>query len=335
MQVRVQDRRTRYILFFLIALTINVIDGALTRSIVDARPRMLMAIGASFDVVFVVTGLYYWLLIRPGIRTRWSLIPIAMAGVLHATYMFPHAAAERAILAEICELSLIGFVVVRVRRVIRRDPSDFSHTDPVQAIRETLAAVFLFSPMANICATELAVLYYALLSWRAKPDVPFGAKEFSIHRRTTQPDILFLLAVMTLVEILPLHLLLSHWSPVWAWIATGLGLYAAIWLIGLARSIELRPALIGVDYLDLRYGLLFRARIPGEVIRAVRRIDENDVPAAAVVLRRGKPNLCIEFSNPIDAEGPFGLRKRISRVAFTADDVARFEQVLNELMRAN
>lgn len=182
----------------------------------------------------------------------------------------------------LCELSLTGFVAVRVRRFIRRRGA-IGAEDPVHVLQAVLAPVIPIPMIASLFAVELGVWYYALFSWRAKPHVPSGAMSFSIHRRGTQADLLFVLAIATLVEVLPIHLLLSHWNAMAAWIITGLSLYGAVWLIGIARSIELRPLIIGADYLHLRYGLLFRLQIPGMMIRRVSRVEENQVKPSVVL----------------------------------------------------
>jgi hypothetical protein len=67
------------------------------------------------------------------------------------------------------------------------------------------------------------------------------------------------------------HLLVHRWSRVLAWIISGLTVYGAIWLAGVARSLELRPVLVGGGYLVVRYGLLFRLRIPRKAIREIRK----------------------------------------------------------------
>jgi hypothetical protein len=332
MHISFDDRRTRYLLFFLLALSINVIDNMLIRSMENPRAQIVAAVGASFDVVALVTAIYYWLLVRPGIQARSSLVPIALVAILRATYLVPTTATTRVALAALCELGLIAFIIVQVRQKIRRWPSANGERDPIDAIRAVLAPVFVMPFASRMFAVEFGVLYYALFSWRAKPHVPKGAKAFSMHKRAAAPDLFFALAIASFVEIPPIHLLIGHWSPMGAWIATGLSLYGTIWLLGLGRSIELRPALVGPYHLDLRYGLLFRLRIPREKILRVRRAGLGDATSAVVVPKRREPNLWIEFVGCIDAEGLFGVRKRLNRVAVAADEVLAFEQALRELI---
>ena len=102
--------------------------------------------------------------------------------------------------------------------------------------------------------------------------------------------------------------------------------------MGLGRAIQLRPVLVGPDYVDLRYGMLFRLRIQRETILKVRPAEAGDAASATVVPPRTEPSLCIELVRSMDAEGLFGVRKRVNRVAVAADDAAELNQALHDLM---
>ena len=196
MESRVDYRRTRYAVFFLLAVTINIIDGAITRSVSDASKRTLVAAAASVDLIVVVSAIYYWLLVRVGIRSRESLIPIFLLGVLHASLLYPNARAVTAWIGGLCEAGLIGFVLVQVRRQTRRMPGS-PEVDPLDAMQAALESVFPNS-VARVGAVELSIFYYALFSWRAAPFVPRGAQGFSLHRESGQADLLYVLAIASL-----------------------------------------------------------------------------------------------------------------------------------------
>jgi len=308
--VRTDDRRARYTLFLLLAVTINVLAGVMLRSATNERQRMTIAAAGSFDMVVTVAAVYYGLLVRPGIRSKWSMVPIALAGLLHATYLYPNTASARPIVAGLCELAIVGFVVAQVRNKVH----------PQEALGRM-----------NILATEFSIIYYALFSWRATPHVPAGTQAFTIYKKAAHRDLLYGMALVSLIEMLPAHLLIHHWSPVAAWIATALSLYAAAWLIGLARSVELRPVLVGPDYADIRYGLLFRLRIPREMIKHVRSAQPEDAVRATVLPRRSEPNVCIELSSAMQAQRLFGMRKKVKCIAMAADDEPALEQALRDL----
>ena len=327
MELGLETRRLRYAAFVLLAITISLIDGMITRSVADPEKHMLVAAAATIDLVLVVAAIYYWLLVRPGIRGRGSLVAIVLLGALRATLLFPNARAVTALVSGSCEAGLIAFVVVQVRRRARRG---LSNGDPVDAIRTSLEAVFPAPGVARLVAAELNILYYAFFSWRAKSHLPADAQAFSLHKKGGQADLFYVVALASVMEIVPMHLLIRHWSEAAAWIATGVSLYGMVWLIGLARSIVLRPMLVTADCVDVRFGLIFRARVPREHIASVRIIQPGEAGQTTRVPRRSEPNVCIELTNPIEAEGPFGIRRLVTGLALAADDETGFRRALGK-----
>lgn len=318
---RAQRQLSRYVLFALAALTINLADNAVLRAIADPRKRLIVAAGATLDIVLIVTAIYYWLLVRPGIRGRASLLPIALLGALRAALLFPDARVLTAVIAGLCETGLIAFVIVHVRSRARRHANRLS--DPADALRTSLESL-LAPPVARFVAAELSIFNYAFFSWRSKPHVPADARAFTLHEKSGHADLFYAVAALSVFEIFPMHLLLHHWRPAAAWIATGLSAYGMIWLIGLARSFRLRPGLISPDYLDVRYGLLFRLRIPRENIAAIRPATAGDAASATVIPRRSEPSLCIDLIQPMEAESLFGLRRCVRCLALAPDDATGF-----------
>ena len=320
-------RRARYTAFLLLALSINSVDRAIVQTISDPSRRLVISAAATFDLVVVVCAIYYWLLVRPGIRGRGSLIAIALLGALRATFLYANARILAAFAAGACEVALIVFVVIQVRANARRHPGKRAGDSP-DLLRASLEPIL--PGAARFLAAELSIFYYALFSWRAKPYVPQGAQSFWLHKKSGHADLLYVVAFASTIEIIPLHLLLHHWSAPAAWIVTSLNLYGIIWLIGLARSIALRPVLVGPDYLDVKFGLLFRLRVPRDLIAAVRRSGPGE--ATTIVPRRTTPNVLIEFIGTVNAEGPFGLRRPVRRLALSADEEVDFSKALHAVI---
>lgn len=328
MPTRVIDRRFRYTAFVLFALSINLIDAIVLRWNTDPARRIAVAAAATVDTVGVVSVLYYWLLVRPGFRRRGTIAAVALAGAFHATWFYPDATTVRAGIAGLCEAGFVAFVIVRLRRAPVRGPA----SDPFDLIRQAIPAASIMPAVARLLSGELAILYYALFSWRAKAHVAPGSRAFSIYKRVGQADLLGVLAMASVLEVVPVHLVLRRWNPAAGWIVTAVSIYGAIWLIGLARAFPLRPVLIGPDYLHLRYGLLFDLRVPRGAITCVRRTSDADRIWA--IPRKSDPQVCIELSRPLDGTGLFGLHKSVRCVAITPDDEQTFVEALAELTRA-
>jgi hypothetical protein len=176
-----------------------------------------------------------------------------------------------------------------------------------------------------VLAGELAVLYYAF-AWWARPDVPDGTTPFTLYKRSGIGDILLFVGLASPFEILPVHIVLHRWSGTAAWIATSLGLYGALWCIGVVRSLALRPGLIGSDDAIVRIGLLYSLRIP---IGSIVRVASVPIPGAVTAPGAREPNVWLEFKEPLEAQRIFGLRTRVRSVALCADDPAALISALH------
>jgi hypothetical protein len=236
-------------------------------------------IAAVFDMTVTVTALYYWMVVRRGLRPASSMILVAMLGLFRASLAFP------------------GVVPGRFR---------------IAAGAECAAVFFA----RDLIFGELAVFYYAF-AWWARPEVPAGAETFTLHRKSGFGDLLTMLGLASLLEIVPVHLVLHRWSAPAAWIATGLGIYGTLWCVAIARSLNLRPSYVTADEAVIRFGLLFSLRIPAGAIASVgSRVQAGMRP----VPRGSEPNVCIEFTGPLEVRRILGIRGRMSSVALAADE---------------
>ena len=109
---------------------------------------------------------------------------------------------------------------------------------------------------------------------------------------------------------------------------THASLYSVVWMIGIARSIALRPSLIGPDYLDLKFGLVFRLCAKRDEIAVVRPATMAGAAAGVVVPRGIEPNVVLELTRGAHAEGLLGTRTQVSRIALTVDAGPEFLRAL-------
>ena len=73
------------------------------------------------------------------------------------------------------------------------------------------------------------------------------------------------------VETLVVHLLVSQWSDVAAWVLTAGSLYATLWLVADCRASVLRPIAFKGSVLEIRSGMRFSADIPLERVAAYEK----------------------------------------------------------------
>lgn len=222
------------------------------------------------------------------------------------------------------EAAFVGWLAWRAGRASRAAGAPGT-ADPVARLRAGARAV-VPAVAADVLVAELAVLYYAVGAWRARPHVPPGAHAFTTHRRSGHGGLVFGLLVVTAVEGVVAHLLVAGRSPAAAWALTALGVYGALWLVADYRAAVLRPVLWDGAALWVRAGLRWQARVAGGQVARVSRTP----PAAGArsLAFLTAPNLWVECSAPVVLAGPYGLRREARRVGLFVDEPERLAAAL-------
>ena len=182
--------------------------------------------------------------------------------------------------------------------------------------------------VADVLASELAVLFYAFGTWRSTARVPDGAYAFTSHRRSGHGGLIFALVVLTIVEGIAVHLLLASWSTILAWVLTFLSFYAVLWLVADYRATVLRPLLADETEVWIRGGLRWRARVPRDQITAVARTKPDPQECTTSLAFLTTPNLWVRFSEPVLLEGPYGIRRHARCIGLFVDEPAEFQRLL-------
>jgi hypothetical protein len=301
--------------FLSAALAINALCFALVRLI----PRPQVEFGAALDVAITVPALYFLLIVRAGLQPAVSVAPLFLLGLLRATWLAPGIAFTRPLITAAAEIAICALLVVRVRRGLR-NAHDGDLLDRIEsAAREIIPS----TRAASMLAGELAVFWYAFASWRSAPDVPPGARAFTLHRESSVATLFGFLTGVSLMEAALLHLLVARWSVTAAWILTALSVYGAVWLVAVARSFSLRPVLLTDDELIVRAGLLWAVRIP----RCQVAIERPGNPCDLRVPVLADPNVVLRLVEPVVARGLYGMARKVSTVAIGFDDPAAFTRL--------
>jgi hypothetical protein len=310
---------TRVWLFLALAMSINIIDPQLARSI--SKPAVGMA--AAFDVAVIVPALYFWLVVRSGIQPLATMIPLCLLALFRATWVVPSLSIARPLLAGGAEIAAIALIVTSTRRSLRSTRGG----DVLERMEAVILAFVRLPQLAAVAAGEMAVLYYAFAAWRKKPEVPPGMRAYSIHERAGSAALFGAFAGISVVEVPLFHLLVMRWSITVAWVLSAIGVYGAIWLAGMSRALVLRPVLVGNGELIIRSGILWTVRVPLDRIASIHR---GGGPSDLRLCPGGDPNVAIEFCEPMIAVGMFGIRRSVTRVAFSVDEPGDFERALSE-----
>lgn len=328
-------RRPTWLGFFVLLGAIVAIEGWVVSSVHFRRSPEILAGAVTADLILLPPALGWFFLIRTRRLPVFSLIPMTALGVVLAILLVPeehrHALRSLETIAPAIELGILGLVALRARKAIRHYRAvRATHADAIDALEESLG-VALDSPRAGaMLATELTILRYGVAGWFTKSP-PTGGDDFSYHRRASYPAVLGVLSLVMAMELLGVHFLLMRWSSVAAWIATGLGIYSALWLYGDFHAGRLHPIRVMGDGLHLRTGFRWKIRLPFDEIAALHDAAPDVQPRDRVAfVFFGKPDFWLELRRPLEVRGIFGITRTVRWLGLGADDAAALRRRLDE-----
>ncbi len=199
--------------------------------------------------------------------------------------------------------------------------------DVPERLHDALSRVGLPDGAARVIATEASVFYYALASWRRLPFVPRGALAFSYHRKNAYAAILYAVVGAALVEMTAVDLIVRASHVTAANVLLLVDGLAAIWMLGFARAVQLRPILLTDDALLIRNGLAAAVRVPRAT--AVIEFGRVNAPARGTPgyfrAAMGQPNVLITFNGQATLRRAYGRPRAIDRIGLVLDDPKGFQ----------
>ena len=324
--LRLPDRWGPLLLFGALALLMVGTERVLTQH-VGFSQRPLLPVGVAADMLVVLPALFYWLVVRPYRLPLSSLVAVLGACLALATWLLPgRALLPLRLLPALLEAATLGLAAARARRLVRAYRAAYAQ-DP-RFWPSAQAALGSLGAAGEVLRTELQMLRYAVLSWRAAPEVPAGATAFSSHRESGFKALVATAALLLVVEASCAHLLARHWCPElapWLLLLDGYGL---LFLLGHARAVCLRPVLLGPDELRLRVGFIWELAVPRDSVVAAEVLREAPPTAPGLLglskLLFASPNLMLTFAGPVVVRGPYGLRRPAQRIAVYLDQPRQF-----------
>lgn len=320
--------------FLALAFLINATGSILSRQHFNGEANWLVPYAACFDMTVTVPTLYYLLVVRRGLQTATSLFLLVCLCLLRASFVFP-AILHGGLVLTGAEAGIIVLICLRIRQGMRAAAALPGTSDPLQQIEAACKAVIPISKAAHLMASELAVFYYALFSWRSRASRP-QVKTFTTHNKGGHAVLLIVLACFMPIETPILHLVLARWNPTAAWIFTALGVYGFIWIIGLSRSLVLRPVVVSESGLEMSKGFLWQVRVPWSDVLDVRRAGPTAGVAAPGLLNiaiGGMPDFVVDLAHPVIAHGSFGMTRRVTAVGLSIDGAESFQKSIENFRR--
>lgn len=309
--------------------------AVLARSATFAANPDLLSLAITVDLLLTVPLAYLLLARRFRISLR-PLVPLFVAMLLLGTLILP--AENRRILDAIrsvalpaLELLVLGYLAYAIHDARKRFRSATSF-DAMQRMRTAALKIAGSPALAAVLASELSIFYYGLRPLRAPREAPDDGQAFSSHRDSAAIAILATLTLVVVVETVGVHLLVSMWKPVVAWMLTALGAYSLFFVVAHARALALRPHVVSGARLFVRNGLLHSADIPLAAIADIRTpLSEDHGPGRILnAASPAVPNVAVTLRHEREAAGMYGIRKRFGCVLLHVDEPASFEALLRE-----
>jgi hypothetical protein len=224
-----------------------------------------------------------------------------------------------------CEALVLAYLVRRLARAggqLRDAQSD--------DLLMRIAA--LTDPVLRIAGAEAAVLYYAFVGPRVKRPLRRDAlvREFS-YTDGGLVGLLLALGLLAVMEGIVAHVMLLASSPRAAWLSTAVHAYAIVWLVAAYQAARLRPVVLAGGRLLLRTSLLWTADIP---LASLAKVETPvDVPRGSDVLNTApwtQAQVLLTLNQAVSAQGPFGLTKKVTRLALYVDDPEGLREALGK-----
>ncbi len=330
--------------FALLAAAVYATALLIVSSPLLARAPRILSGAVAADLLVTVPLLYWLRVVR---RTRvpaLTIVPLIAIGAATAYWILPERhhgwlAVAALALPALAEAAVLAAAVVRTRGMIRRMRAAPRAVDPFDTFRTALQATVGSRIVAHAIATEVALVWYALFSWRSRPRVGDGELAFTNDRRTGAAGLLFGLAVASLMEIPITHVLIAHENPPLAWGLSIAGGYSLLWMLGFARALRLHPVTLGADAMRVRVGLIWDVTVPYAAIQAVddapRQPADRNARGYLYAAFAGTPQTLLTLDEPVDAHGIYGQRKRgVRRIGVYVDEPAAFRDALRARVAA-
>ena len=295
----------------------------------------VLSVGVLFDLVFVTTGIFYWIVARPLHLTTNRIVLIALLMLRVALFILPQSSSLPnqlwPFLLALSEGVVLIVAGVRIRTITRTYRQLRPSADVETALRGSLAAVF-GEKAAGVILGEGLMLYYVLLGWRLQSDIPAGSQVVTTHRESGQVALTTGLVLVGVIEGVAAHLLLARWNPAVAFWVTMLSIYGMLFFVADIIATLKRPSYLTADHLHLRLGVRWQGQIPRSAIADATFVHEK--PAKQSDRLNGAfltaPNVLLTLAEPVEISGPYGLQKKVRQVAVFVDDRATFVQMLKE-----
>lgn len=285
---------------------------------------------------FLVTiPVVYAFLIRKGKAYKLTIITVFLIGFITASNLLPKEDSRilelvKTFIIPLIEIGVLSFIIYKSHLVYQSFKKNNKNIDFYDTIQIASKEVFP-GKLGYFLATEIAVVYYALFSWKKKEN---SKHTFTYHKEGTYTGVLLGFALVVIVEIFVLHVLLVKWSVIGAWIITFLSFYTLLQIVAITKSFAKRPIYFNEEKgeLVLKHGFVGLATIPIQNIKEIettsKEIENKQVKYFSFLGSLSGGNTIIHLETPITYESIYGFKKEAKALALIVDEKTVFSEFI-------
>ena len=298
----------------------------------------ILSFAVTVDLILTVP-LIYFLLIRKSKILNTTAIPVMIIGLVLGFYFLPQESQAylkmfKTWALPVIEFSLVTFILIKVLSAIKKYKALKGSTpDFFDALKSTYYEMLPKSVVIPL-VTEIAVLYYGFIYWKKRN---LNENEFSYHKESGTIAMLAVTIFIVAVETVVLHILLSKWSNIAAWILTCISIYSGFQLFGFLKSMSKRPISIVNGTLFLRYGIMCETNIDLKNIASIE-VSSKDMEwnsenrKLSFLGEMESHNLVIRLKEENTLIGMYGIKRKYKNLALHVDKKIEFKnQIENAL----
>src|SRR5207247_805586 len=158
------------------------------------------------------------LVVRRGTARAITVAPVFVISATIAALVIPrdHQQTLHGLRFIAAPLEVLAIILI-VRRIAAMRQRPDARGDPLTRLEAAVREIFGESRAAKFIASEVAVAWYAMFGWKRAPDVPSGARSFTIHERGGWSSVVVGFIILIVAESIGVHLLVRLWSLTTAW----------------------------------------------------------------------------------------------------------------------
>lgn len=302
-----------------------------------------LAMGITYDLT-LTAPLVYLFFIRKKKVPLITVVPVFVLGVLLATILLPahqqyHLNLIKTYLLPAVELSFLSIISYHVYKTVKifKDTANENY-DFYILLKESAVKALGYPKIAKIFVSEIAMVYYALFSWRKVPTVGSAFTSFKENGITA---LLGIILFIMLVETFIVHLLVIKWNGTVAWVLSLSSLYAVLQVIGHLKALRSRFSELKDNQLLIKYGLFGDMKVDLKKIMRIELSPNNikdehrKVEKLALLKQVESHNVVIYFTEQQTVEKAYGIIKECDIVLLHIDNEKEFVETINKALQQN